>query len=338
MKNYLAGCDILGADWGVPVVMDEADIGIPSFVDDVTGDVVEDTEAVVERDIKRMEKELSDEFEREFDQEEEAIFSVVGRGGGGGHGGGHGGGGHGHGGRGRGGRGWGGRGWGGYGGWGGAYPYYVDTVDCEYDQFGNCIPVTPLLVVGMEDIGKRQAEMNRLKNVPVAIAQVLLKYGQQAINKAIEGAKQPFYKFNLPGENARANVQGKLQWHANAISQLLSTPDAMYASGDDLKKYVMQAFIEQNSVEEGANDPTWSKAWGDWANMWEEVGRVLAKLPKAVAKAVGDLAGDIVKGVTGVPIWGWAIIGAGVLGALGFLIYKLADTKAGAAVAGRLPL
>ena len=315
MSTYLLGSDILGADWGVPVVMDEADIGIPTFVDDVTGDVVEDTEAVVENEIRRMETELSDEFDRVF--ENAADDDVVGRGGGhggGGHGGGHGG--HGHGGHG------GGRGFrGGYGGWGGAYPYYVDTVDCEYDQFGNCIPVTPLLVVGAFDFNVEQRKMDQLKVVPVSVAQALLAGGQAAIDGAIQGAK----KDDLPGDNSRSIVKGKLQWHANALASLANTPNAIYASGPDLKHWTMMAFRESNAVEAGAQ-----YVGAAWSRMWQEIAAALKALPAEIRKQVGD----VVKLVTGLPLWAWGAIAAGTLVAIGGAVYALANTKAGAAAVG----
>ena len=322
MSTYLLGSDILGADWGVPVVMDEADIGIPTFVDDVTGDVVEDTEAVVENEIRRMETELSDEFDRVF--ENAAEDDVVGRGGGhggGGHGGGgHGGGGHGHGGHG------GGRGFrGGYGGWGGAYPYYVDTVDCEYDQFGNCIPVTPLLVVGAYDFGVEQKKMDQLKVVPVSVAQALLQGGQVAIDGAMQGAKQPWYKADLPGDNSRAIVKGKLQWHANALAPLANTPNVIYASANDLKQVVMSAFREANAVEEGAKYIA-----AAWSQMWNDIAVAIKALPAEIRKAVGD----IVQLTTGLPLWGWGLVAGGILAVVGGAVYALANTKAGAAAVG----
>ena len=322
MKNYLAGCDILGADWGVPVVMEEKDIGIPSFVDDVTGEAVVDNEAVVENEIRRMETELSDEFERVF--ENAADDDVVGRGGGHG-GGGHGGGGHGGGGHGGGHRG-GGRGFrGGYGGWGGAYPYYVDTVDCEYDQFGNCIPVTPLLVVGAYDFGAEQKKMDQLKVVPVSVAQALLQGGQAAIDGAILGAK----KDDLPGVNSRNIVKGKLQWHAAALAPLAGTPNAIYASGPDLKHWVMMAFRESNSVEAGAQ-----YVGEAWSRMWREIAAAIKALPAEMRKQVGD----VVKIVTGLPLWGWGLVAGGILAVVGGAVYALANTKAGEAIAKRIPL
>jgi hypothetical protein len=68
--------------------------------------------------------------------------------------------------------------------------------------------------------------------------------------------------------------------------------------------------------------------------MWSEIGRVVATLPKEIAKAVGKLTGDLVQGVTGIPVYGWAIIGSVVLGALGYFVYKMANTSAATAAVG----
>ncbi len=189
-------------------------------------------------------------------------------------------------------------------------------------------------VLGAEDIAARQREMNQLRKVPVVVANVLLKYGMQAIQKAQQGARQPWYKFDLPGDAKRNEVYWKLQWHLAELGKYAMVPNEIYPSADDLKKWVMQAFIEENAVEEGAADPTWKKAWSDYAQMMAEVGRVIATLPKEIAKAVGGTIGDVVQGATGIPIWGWAIIGTGVLGALGFFVYKLANTRAASAAVG----
>ncbi len=202
--------------------------------------------------------------------------------------------------------------------WG--HPVYVQAIEDD--------------IIGSEDIQARQREMNALRNVPVVVANVLLRYGIQAIQKAQSGAKQPWYKFDLPGETKRNEVYWKLQWHLAELGKYAMTPNVMYPSADDLKKWVMSAYIEEGAVEEGSADPTWRKAWSDYGDMMAEVGRVIASLPKEIAKAVGRTMNDVVQGATGVPIWGWAIIGTGVLGALGFFLYKMANTSAGAAVAG----
>jgi hypothetical protein len=161
----------------------------------------------------------------------------------------------------------------------------------------------------MIDIGARQNEMNSIKQVPVSVAQALVKGGQTAIEGAILGSKQPWYKSDLPGETSRKNVQAHLQWHAFEIAKLAGTPNAMYKSGEDLKKYTMLAFQESNAVEEGA-------AYLDkaWTSMWSEIAAALAALPKEVAKKVGEVASGLLTGL--MPVWGWALLGVGVLGTL----------------------
>jgi nitrate reductase NapE component len=175
--------------------------------------------------------------------------------------------------------------------------------------------------------------MDALKQVTVSIAEPLLRGGQTAINNAINGAKQPWYKPDLPGDNSRAIVKGKLDWHASTLAPLASTPNAMYASGEDLKQWVLAAFREANAVEEGS-----AQLQKAWDQMWSDIADAAKALPKEVAKFVGDVSSNVVKGLTGLPIWAWALIATGVVGALGFFIWALARTPAGTAVAKRFPL
>ncbi len=182
------------------------------------------------------------------------------------------------------------------------------------------------VVIGMFDIGNAQRNMNDLKPVTIEIARILLRGGQDAINGAINGAKQPWYKSDLPGETSRKEVAGKLQWHADNLTKFsASSPTMVYPSGDDLKKWVMQAYIEANAVEEGAAylDDSWQK-------MWNEISSKLKAMPRAALSA----SGDVVETVTGVPVWAWALGGVGVVTLLGFAIYKLANSQTGATIAG----
>lgn len=219
----------------------------------------------------------------------------------------------------------------------GAYPVYVQEERCDFiDDNGNCVDIVDILgedgwvdIVGMFDFNVEQRRMDALRNVPVSVAQILLSGGMAAIQGAISAAKQPFYKPDLPGDNARKNVLGKLQWHANTLAPLAGTPNAMYASGDDLKKTVLAAFRESNAAQEGA-----AYLEAAWQLMWSQISVALANLPKDVAKKVGETFGDVVKNATGVPVWGWAIILTGVVAGLGFGIYKLANTRAATAAAG----
>jgi len=179
------------------------------------------------------------------------------------------------------------------------------------------------------NIAARQREMNQLKQVPVVVAQLLLDGGMLAINGAISGAKQPWYRNDLPGHTRRAEVLGKLNWHRDNIGRQSFTPTAMYSSASDLKKWVMCAFIEGNAVQEGAVGAEQS-----WSKMWAEIGKAIATLPKDISDLVGKTTSDIIKGVTGVPVWGWAIIAVGLVGGLGFGTYKLLNTRTAATLIG----
>jgi hypothetical protein len=181
-------------------------------------------------------------------------------------------------------------------------------------------------IFGMVDMQTVQRNMNDLNPVTVEIARVLLGTGQHVIEQAIEGAKQPWYKPDLPGDTARKNVQAHLQWHANNIASIKGVNEQTtgYKAGDDLKKYVTQAFIEANAVEEGA---TWlSDAWD---KMWEEIQTKLAAIPRvaghAVAEVVKTAAGAAAGGIAagfGVPSWlFWGGIAVGVAG-IGYIAVK----------------
>jgi hypothetical protein len=163
---------------------------------------------------------------------------------------------------------------------------------------------------GMFDIASEQHRMNALKQVPVSVAKSLLKGGQQVIANAITLADAK----NLPGSTARKNVQDHLLWHANAIK---GAPESIYASGEDLKKWTMEAFIESNSVEDGA-------AWiGDaWNQLWSDIEANIKALPATVAKTVGNVVSAVV------PWWVWPV-GAGVVGLVGFTAYKVLTSDVG---------
>lgn len=159
-------------------------------------------------------------------------------------------------------------------------------------------------VVGTYDLKVEQDKFNQLKQVPISIARALLKGGQAAIDEAIKGAKQPWYKPDLTGATNRSNVKAHLEWHANALSGLTDT-NAMYASGQDEIKWVRQAFIEANSVEAG--NETLNAAWD---LMWIEVAASLKALPREIADRVGSTIWGIL------PWYAWAGIAVGGAGLL----------------------
>jgi len=165
-------------------------------------------------------------------------------------------------------------------------------------------------------VSDRAKKMAELKQVPVSIAQALLAGGQAAIGQAkklanshidpLTGVPMP-----LPGGTARDTVVGKLQWHAAELKKFAATPNAIYPSGDDLKKWVLQAFTEYDAVLEGL--ATLDHAWSE---MWDEIATRLAELPKEIAKAVTETVSTATK---------WLVGGAIVIAVIGgFVVYKVA--------------
>lgn len=179
------------------------------------------------------------------------------------------------------------------------------------------------------DIAAAQKKMNELpKKITIRIAQALLRAGQGAI----EGALAIAAKKNLPGGAARKNVQDHLGWHAKKIHEMASvgaSPNAFYDPGQDLAKYVVMAFIEANAAEEGAAYLT-----AAWSRMWQEIGQAIAALPADIRKVVTSSVGGLIQTITGLPVWAWALLGIGTLAGLGFILWKLINSKAGVAVAG----
>jgi hypothetical protein len=182
-------------------------------------------------------------------------------------------------------------------------------------------------VLGMFDLNTVQGNMNALSPVTVEIARILLGTGRSTISQALVGAKQPWYKSDLPGDSARKNVQAHLAWHANNIASIHGVDEqtTAYTAGDDLKKWVTEAFIEANAVEEGA-------AWLDaaWDQMWAEIQAKLAAIPRAIGQAAASViktaAGAAAEGAAagfGIPTWLLYVgVGATVLGG-GYVYWKV---------------
>jgi hypothetical protein len=181
-------------------------------------------------------------------------------------------------------------------------------------------------VLGMFDIADAQRNMNDLKApLPVAVAQALLKGGQAAISGALAGAKQPWYKSDLPGDTSRKTVQGHLQWHADKLASTKGDPlTTNYDPVSDLEQWTMRAFVEANAVEEGA-----AYIDGAWNSMWDEIQTKLAAIPRAVAQAAGSVAKGIVKTAAqgaaegiGVPTWVFVTGGAALVGLVGYFYIR----------------
>jgi hypothetical protein len=189
----------------------------------------------------------------------------------------------------------------------------VEPAEPEYDIKeidGQLVLVPRVTVLGAVDVATWQRQMNTLKQVPVSVAKILLKSGRDAITRA----KSIAAANNLPGGGARDNTAWKLQWHAETLSKL-SDPNAMYSSGEDLKKWVLAAYVEANAAEEGA---LWIAA--AWSQMWSEIGAAIANLPKIIAQKINEAAGELL----GMPVW---IVALGGLGILGVAAYAYAKAK-----------
>jgi hypothetical protein len=182
-------------------------------------------------------------------------------------------------------------------------------------------------LVGAYDIDKFAKKMAELKAVPVSVAQALLQGGQAVIAWAnqhavhvdmIPGAAVPVPTV-LPGQTGRDEVVSNLDRHAVAITKLTFTPNTPYGDAHDLEKWVTQAFIEANAVDEG-------NAYIDqaWDQMWSDMESRLASLPKEaydVAKAIydkGKAAVETVAWYASVTFWIVAIAGLLVAGGLAY--------------------
>lgn len=205
---------------------------------------------------------------------------------------------------------WRGTPWAGWGPWGDPYAYEMDyaaptevlvPIVFKQNADGSFEEVRDE-VVGAIDIAAYQRQMNTLKQVPVAVAQILVGNATNALAQAIGRANL----LKLPGANTRDNVMWKLKWHQDQLAPRAGlSPETMYAHGDDLKKWTLAAFVECNAAEEGA-------AWinGAWSRMWSEIGVALARLPVAVAAKVNETAGALF----GIPLWVMALGALGVAG------------------------
>ncbi len=154
-------------------------------------------------------------------------------------------------------------------------------------------------VLGMFDITSAARRMSGLKTVSVEIAKILIQRSMPVIKTAID------FGAGMPGNETRKNTLAHIEWHANElINQVRNGAklNSVYAPGNDLKKWALQAFIEANGVEAGLD-----AAAANWNAMWEEITEALKNLPETAAKAVVSAAAGVAKGAVegafGVPWW-----------------------------------
>jgi hypothetical protein len=190
-------------------------------------------------------------------------------------------------------------------------------------------------VLGAFDIQSQTRDFKNLKIVPVSAAQTMLAAGQDAINTAISNAKNKERMFSgpLPRGSARENVMWKLRWHADNIAKLGLGQNDLYPNADDLKKWVLEAFMEANAVD-GEPDQ-WTSVWANkFSAMMVKIGQQIAAIPAAalaIAKESLAKAETTAKWTLGITL--------GVVGLVGYAAYKIAtgplgQTAVHAAVSG----
>lgn len=200
-------------------------------------------------------------------------------------------------------------------------------------------------LVGEYDIAAKQQQMNALKAPTVAIARALLKGGQRVAADTIKLATGGLFERELPGITSLKKTQSHLEWHAAQLAPQTLSPMASYAPGDDLKKWVMQAYIDSNAAAEGRSwqDQAIALAASDWVEMWTEIGEELMKLPATIAQGVGKavaqvakaaasgLAGGVADGL-GIPTWVLVAGGAALVVGVGVGVFKILLVTAPAVV------
>lgn len=171
--------------------------------------------------------------------------------------------------------------------------------------------------VGAYDIQSAQRQMNTLKDVTVAIARVMVKHGERVALETIALASGGTFDRSLPGITSLKKTLGHVQWHENNLIQY-SDPAQIYPNSADLKKWVMQSFVDANAVEEGR-----ATQEAVWNAMWAEIGAELAKMPKKIVQTIVKLPGQALEAVTGVPSWVWWVGGSVLLVGVGVGAWKL---------------
>lgn len=201
----------------------------------------------------------------------------------------------------------------------------------------------PTDVLGMADLATITDNLQALTPITIDVARTLCKSGQDVIGAAIAKAIPDASAFpsayqaaataegTLPGGTERKEVQDALALHASSLSRY-DDKNAAYPWGQDLKTQVIKAYVDANSVDEGAAYIT-----AAYNAMWAEIqGKLRAMSKEALATATAATA-DMVSAATGVPTWAWAVGGAAVVGILGFIAYKLAGPVMGVAARRYLP-
>ena len=124
-----------------------------------------------------------------------------------------------------------------------------------------------------------------------------------------------------------------LDWHAAELAKC-GDPSAPYPSGADLKKWVLQSWVDSNAAADGRawQDQAVAKAAGDWVDMWADVGEAVVAAASSAAGTLAELPRRALERATGVPMWVWLASGALALGLLAFGVFKVLMVAAPAVV------
>ena len=150
--------------------------------------------------------------------------------------------------------------------------------------------------------------LNKVRPVRFRDAMVISKLGRRAIDRAM--AIRPTGAFIPKQDTARKNVSGHINWHEKKIGELwvarhvaTGTPpaDEEYPHGDDLKKWVVNAFVEYNAALD-------AKTYADEKlSFWNEVKERVEEITREMEKPFG----------IEIPMWMWIVGGAIVVLTIG---------------------
>ena len=174
---------------------------------------------------------------------------------------------------------------------------------------------TRTIAVGAFDIHVENRRLNDLKSVDVAQAGALLRGGQAAIQLAREQSTPDRV-------NRIETVAAQLNAHARRVGELAKTPGAAYSAALDLKKWVLESFIEANVNEEGQ-----ARAGRIMFDMWSDVGEGTGNILSRVGNVVTAPFRALERAIA-LPTWLWWAGGAVVVGGLAYGGFKIAHAAA----------
>ena len=132
-------------------------------------------------------------------------------------------------------------------------------------------------------------------------------------------AAEAAVKYGIGIDSKRQLTVDKLQWHLDNMEG--KADDADYASKADLRVWLVQAMVEFNAAQDSIEQTERNSIL---QAIWESIKELPVTLSK-VTEAISSKVSAVVKSVTGpLPVWAWALIGAGTLGLVSFAVIKVA--------------